>query len=131
MENKLIIKQHKGSDLIAELLYSALQAQVFHWQSKNGDVHRALGDYYSSIITLVDTIVESYQGKYGVIVKFNCDCKLINSRDTAAYISYFNSLVLKLEKNRHLFGVDSYIQNEVDGIVSLLYTTLYKLKELV
>lgn len=130
MENKLLIKKHRGSELISELLYSALQAHVFHWQAKNGDVHRALGEYYDSIPGLVDSVVEGYQGKYGVITKFECDCKLISSRDTAAYIEYFTTLVMKLQNNRQLLGSDSYTQNGVDEIVSLLYTTLYKLKEL-
>lgn len=133
MENKYLIKNNKAdkaSELIAEILFSKFQAHIFHWQAKNGDVHRAVGDYYDGISGLIDSVVEGYQGKYGVVTKYSADLTIMNSREVADYIKYFKSLASKVEQNRSSMGSDSYIQNGIDEIVSLLYTTIYKLKEL-
>ena len=53
--------------LMSMLLHSKTQAHVFHLQTNSFAEHMALAGYYGGIDDLVDGLVESYQGKYGII----------------------------------------------------------------
>jgi DNA-binding ferritin-like protein len=117
-------------ELASLLLQSRTQTHTFHWGVKGVgaySAHMALGEYYETIGGLIDPIVEAYQGKEGLVqisgigtLDKNCDIKNI--------IKYFETLcnlVAKLRQNPKL--QDSWIQNDIDLIVSLLYKTKYKL----
>ena len=54
-------------DLISVLLHSVNQTHVFHLQTNSFSEHKALNKYYDSIGDIVDTLAESYQGKYGIL----------------------------------------------------------------
>jgi len=43
-------------------------------------------------------------------------------------ILYFTTLVNFLEKSRSMIAQDSYIQNQIDELVALIYSLLYKLR---
>ena len=88
-------------DMIATLLHSQSQVHIFHWQTKSQSSfseHKALQEYYEGIDGLVDNIVESYQGKYEIITGYKTTVK------------------------------ESYIQNQIDTVQELIYSTLYKLR---
>jgi hypothetical protein len=42
-------------------------------------------------------------------------------------ISYFQALLKAIENNRSSFASDSYLQNQIDTVVELLTSTIYKL----
>jgi DNA-binding ferritin-like protein len=46
------------------LIHINAQVKVFHWQTDSYSQHVALGEYYDKLNDLIDTFVESYQGKY-------------------------------------------------------------------
>jgi hypothetical protein len=86
-----------------------------------------LGDYYDSISGLIDGLVEVYQGKEGLIQLSGIGV-LDKNNDIKNIINYFEKLcamVAKLRQNPKL--QDSWIQNDIDTVVSLLYKTKYKL----
>ena len=111
-------------------LHSRTQAHVFHLRQKamgSYSRHKALEEYYDNIVDLVDDIVETYQGKYGLI-EFKEVGGLDNNAEAENVIKYFDNLCKFLEKERKEPKLqDSWIQNELDNIVSLLYRTKYKL----
>lgn len=116
-------------DMIATLLHSRNQAHVFHWQTKSQSSfaeHMALGTYYDEIVELIDNIVESYQGKYEIITGYKT-IKTVDYKSTEQVISYFKELDENIEKNR-ISVKESYIQNQIDGVQELIYSTLYKLR---
>jgi DNA-binding ferritin-like protein len=115
---------------ISLLLASRTQAHVFHWQTQSFSVHKTLNEYYDSIIDLIDEVVEGYQGKYDILKNFMTPANIIESEDTKIMIDYFESLVKLVEEERSNIVQDTFIQNQVDEIVQLLYTTIYKLKNL-
>ena len=93
-------------------------------------IHKALNEYYDEIVDLIDGLVESYQGKYGLIT-----FKQVNGNDTDAskenIIAYFDKLIKFLETERQSEKLkDSWIQNELDNVAKLLYSTKYKLVNL-
>ena len=53
-----------NSKYILTLLHINAQVKVFHWQTDSYAQHVALGNYYDAMDDLIDTFVESYQGKY-------------------------------------------------------------------
>jgi DNA-binding ferritin-like protein len=116
-------------DMIATLLHSRSQAHIFHWQTKSQSSfaeHMALGTYYDEIVELIDGIVESYQGKHDLITGYKT-VKMVDYKSTEQLISYFKDLDDNIEKNRKAVK-ESYIQNQIDGVQELIFSTLYKLR---
>jgi len=119
--------------LASLFFHSRTQAHVFHLGVKGPGAyaaHKALEGYYEDIVDLIDGLVESYQGKYGLI-KFQPVNTIDNNCDIKNIISYFEKLCVALEKLRKDSKLqDSWIQNEIDNIATLLYSTKYKLVNL-
>jgi len=116
-------------DMNATLLHSRSQAHIFHWQTKSQSSfaeHMALGTYYDEIVELIDGIVESYQGKHDLITGYKT-VKMVDYKSTEQLISYFKDLDDNIEKNRKAVK-ESYIQNQIDGVQELIFSTLYKLR---
>jgi hypothetical protein len=113
-------------EMVCRLLHSQTQVHVFHLQTKSYSEHKALQGYYEGIDALVDGIVESYQGKYGLITNYK-------SYDMGQYsngkktIGYFMELLKVIDENRESVE-DSYIQNQIDTVQELINSTVYKLK---
>jgi len=119
--------------LASLFFHSRTQAHVFHLGVKGPgaySAHVALNTYYDEIIGLIDGLVESYQGKYGII-KFQSVNGLDTNCDLKNIIGYFEKLCVALEKMRQDEKLkDSWIQNQIDNVSELLYSTKYKLVNL-
>jgi hypothetical protein len=115
------------NQLVSTLFASRTQAHIFHLQTRSFAQHKALQKYYDSIIDIVDGLIESYQGKYGIIRGYSSPAVFREDDDT---VKYFEGLVKFVELNRERLPQDSYLQNQIDEIVSLIEATLYKLKNL-
>jgi DNA-binding ferritin-like protein len=117
-------------ELASLLLQSRTQTHSFHLGVKgigSHSAHLALGEYYDSIGGLIDGLVETYQGKDGLI-QLSGIGTLDKNNDIKNIIKYFETLcgmVARLRQNPKL--KDSWIQNDIDTVVSLLYRTKYKL----
>jgi hypothetical protein len=115
--------------MVSTLLHSRSQVHIFHWQTKSQSSfaeHMVLGGYYEGIGDLIDGLVESYQGKHDIITGY----KTIDVEDyksTEQLITYFKGLDDNIEKNRKSIK-ESFIQNQIDTIQELIYSTLYKLR---
>jgi len=115
---------------IGTLLQSQIQSKIYHWRAIDEGsfaAHLALGDYYDEIGDRVDGLVESFQGRYGIIGGFR---PFTQFREDLEWIAYFQALRKYVETNRYNFTQDTYIQNQVDEVVSLIESTLYKLQNL-
>jgi hypothetical protein len=119
--------------LASLLLHSRTQAHSFHLGQRGVgslSAHLALGAYYDSIGGIVDGLVEAYQGQYGLI-KLQPVSGLDTNNDIKNVIAYFDKLiaaVAKLRKDEKLQM--SWLQNDIDTVVTLLYSTKYKLVNL-
>jgi len=119
------------AEFVSTLLSSRNQAHVFHWQAKNigsFSAHMALNTYYDEIIDLVDELVESYQGRYGIIYGYKISGLV---REDGSYRIYFDALSKYVELKRQRITQDTYIQNQIDEIVALVESTKYKLNNLI
>jgi hypothetical protein len=113
-------------DMVSILLHSQTQVHIFHLQTKSYSEHKALQKYYEGIDVLVDGIIESYQGKYDVVTGYN-SIKTEDYKSPEQVIKYFKALDSMVEKNRKSVK-ESYIQNQIDTVQELIFSTLYKLR---
>lgn len=120
-------------ELASVFFHSRTQAHVFHTRVKGTGsyaAHKALQEYYEGIIPLLDGLIESYQGIYGVI-EYKDVKGIDNNADKDNIINYFDKLCKFLEKARKAENLQhSWIQNDIDTIATLLYSTKYKLVNL-
>jgi hypothetical protein len=112
--------------LMSRLLDSQRQTHIFHLQTKSFAEHKALQDYYDAIDGLVDALVESAQGKWGILTGW----KSVGTQEyqsSEQVISYLKSLADEVAK---VFSIvkDTYIQNQLDEVTALINSTLYKLR---
>jgi hypothetical protein len=110
---------------IGTLFQSRNQAHIYHLQTNSFAAHKALQEYYEEIVELADGLVESYQGRYGILRGYKME-NAIKEDDNP--IMYFEALCKFVEVIRTKVPQDSYIQNEIDNVVNLVESTKYKLK---
>jgi hypothetical protein len=113
-------------EMICHLLHSQTQVHIFHLGTKSYAEHKALQKYYEGIDGLTDGLVESYQGKYGLMTNYKT-YKMSSYKSKKQVMSYFTQVLDIIEKNRDSVE-DSYIQNQIDTVQELIYSTMYKLK---
>jgi hypothetical protein len=112
---------------ISTLFASRTQAHVFHLQTPSFAAHKALNEFYDEIVGITDEIAESYQGKYGIITGYS-NVALQEYESCEAIIMFFEMLCMYVEKSRQMLPQDSYLQNQIDEVVALIKSTIYKLR---
>ncbi len=121
--------KHQNEDfceMVCQLLHSQTQVHIFHLGTKSYAEHKALQGYYEGIDVLVDRIIESFQGKYGLLTNYK-SYKNQSYKNKNQVLKYFKQLLNIIEEKRN-FCDDSYIQNQIDTVQDLIYSTMYKLK---
>lgn len=113
-------------EMVCQMLHSQKQAHIFHLGTKSYAEHMALNGYYGGIDELVDGIIESYQGKYGLLKNYK-SYKNQSYKNKNQVLKYFQGLLNTIEEKRDCCD-DSYIQNQIDTVQELIYSTMYKLK---
>lgn len=106
-------------------------AHIYHLQV-NGEqgshaAHVALGEYYDGILDLIDTLIETYQGQYGIVDGY----ETIDTAETKTKekVEYFEGLAEFVKHGRKAISLeDTHLHSIIDDIVVLIYKTLYKLK---
>jgi hypothetical protein len=104
------------------LLHAATNTHILHLQTRSYSEHQALGTFYDELVELVDGLIESCQGKHGIVqypVEYAkpAETGLLELTRLSAYVT----------ANRMVIGSDSELQNEVDSIMNLINSTIYKL----
>jgi hypothetical protein len=96
-----------------------------HLKTDKYSDHIALNEFYDEIVDLVDALIEEYQGIYGKVK----DLKNVMSTDKQSALDYLESLREMTREGKSLFKEDE-LKSDIDAILSLLDSTIYKLKEL-
>jgi hypothetical protein len=116
------------SKFISYLFHSRTQAHIFHLQTPSFAEHMALNAYYDGIVPLIDGLVESYQGKNGIITDYT-NFNLMQYQSKEQVIAYFEALCNSVYQAYESIE-DTYIQNQLDTITELVKSTIYKLSYL-
>jgi hypothetical protein len=114
------------AEMMSILLHSQTQAHTLHLQTESYSEHKALQNYYEGIDGIVDGLVESFQGKYGIIKGYK-SMNLQEWKSTEDTVKYMKGLCEKVIELRDCCE-DSYIQNQIDTVCELINSTLYKLR---
>ena len=133
-ENYININESKMKAKNVEQFFGTLQqATVESWKehlkTDKYSKHIALNEFYDEIIELVDTLIENYMGIYGKVENY----ENILTTEKIGAIEYLESLREMCKSAQDdLFDDedDSELVSDIDNILSLIDSTLYKLKEL-
>ncbi len=119
--------------LISTLMASRDQAHIFHWQTTGPGAfaaHMALNAYYDAVPTMVDALVEAYQGKHGILKGFE-PAERFDDYSKEGAIKYFKALATYIDRVYNKIPKDdTNIINQLDTFKDLIYTTIYKLENL-
>lgn len=121
-------KENQMENIIGEfvgtLLHSATIAHFKHLQTTSYAAHKALGSYYEDIVEATDTLAEAIQGCQGELIK---SYPMMFGNTDAEPLEYIKSIRDYVIENRDAISEYSNIQNEIDNIMTLLDSTIYKL----
>ena len=117
--------------LFSKLFESREMAHIYHLQV-NGEMgshaaHTALNEYYDGILDLIDTLIETYQGQYGIVDGY----ETIDTAETKTKekVDYFEGLAEFVKHARKSISAeDTHLQNIIDEVIAFIFRTLYKLK---
>ena len=116
------------AQFIQNLLHCVTNAHILHLQSTSYSEHMALGAFYEGLEDLTDALAESIQGKYGLMTGYS-DEYGIPPTNALDYLESISAYVIE-QRRAEGFPQDTEIQNEIDGIQTLINTTIYKLRYL-
>jgi len=110
------------TEFIKQLISATIIIRFFHWKTTSLQ-HEPLGDFYSALNDAIDNLVETYQGREGLL-EFE---QLENVTTEFGALEYSEKLAEFIEANRTIF-IQSYIQNQIDTMLENLYILIYKLR---
>lgn len=111
---------------ISLLMHSRTQAHVFHLDTKSFAMHKALDNYYTSIVPLLDSYAEAYKGRYGNLNRMT-PMNSIN-RDPTKVVAYFQSLLNTIQTMN--LPTNTPLRNIQDEIEALIMSTIYMTRNL-
>jgi hypothetical protein len=110
-------------ELIDKMFAARNAAHIEHWKTKNGEVHRALGEYYDKVIDIIDKYVEAHQGTFGIVGEVK--------GEMADVPQEIHDLIIWLNENRSKIAREvPALENILDELTGMHMTTLYKLENL-
>lgn len=118
------------NEYVGTLMQSRNQTHIFHLQTTSYAKHIALQEYYEGIIDLIDSLVESYQGKYEIIKGYKMIGTLDDMETEEDIVDYIERIARYCELKREKLPQDNFLTNIYDDIDVLLRSTKYKLSQL-
>ena len=111
-------------------MQSRNQTHIYHLQTTSYAKHVALQEYYEGIIDSIDSLVEAYQGKYGILKGYKMIGTLSDLEAEEDIVEYFEKIVKYCDLKRKKLPQEGFLTNVYDDVDTLLRSTLYKLKTL-
>lgn len=122
------IKAGTIEEYFGTLQQSTVETWKKHLKTNKYSNHIALNDFYEDIVDLVDTLIEDYMGMYGKIEKYLNNFKE-DEIDTIDYLKLLREFTITGREDL-IDKKDTEIYSDIDAILSLIDSTLYKLNEL-
>lgn len=108
---------------VSNMLHSVTCGHMLHLKTDSYAAHIALGDYYEGMDDLIDSWIEAYQGKFGIIESY-----INNFEDHDNPLEYMIELNDYVTRIRKLLPGDTELQNIIDEMAALIDSTVYKLR---
>lgn len=111
-------------EMICRLMNARTAAHLAHLKTTSFATHKALDDFYSGLVDLIDSFAETYQGIFGLIKDYPA-CSV----PTGNPIQWITELRgwLKQDRDASCKG-EKELENIHDEIMAHCSSTLYKLK---
>jgi len=115
------------SELVEKAFTTRNLLHYAHLSTKSYAAHKALGEMYEEIIDKVDSIAETFQGKFGLLSGLEqCEAKV-----PADIVKHVEDESQWIDDNRvYISKGCKPIDNMLDELLSLYLSTIYKLKNL-
>jgi hypothetical protein len=113
-------------NLLKEFFQVTTQLKLYHWQTKKYSRHKSSDEFVTNISSLIDTYIETHQGKYGRIMledKLNITLENINDKNIPIFFDKFKNFLISLQYEPK----DSDLSNIRDEMLGLVNQTLYLL----
>lgn len=99
-----------------------------HWRTKSYAAHMALGAFYEDVIEQLDTLVEAYQGKNGLIADFKSASHSVAPAKVCDYLAEEAQWIAD-HRDEIADGCPT-MANLVDNLITVYHTAVYKLENL-
>lgn len=109
--------------LIEKMFSSRNAAHLEHWKTHSYAKHQALGEYYESVIEIIDKYVEAHQGTFGLIGSVE------GEEPDVSKVIHDDVIWLNENRSKIAKGIPA-LENILDELTGLHMTTLYKLENL-
>jgi DNA-binding ferritin-like protein len=118
-------KQAAGK-FIGVLFLSRTVAHQLHLKTDSFSQHSALNTFYDEIVDHADGIAEQWQGEQEELL----DIPTLAAKDATDPLKYMKETLKWIEGNRYeaFEKTDTSIQNDIDNVVKLFRSTIYKLR---
>lgn len=115
-----------AGEFVAMVFLGRDLAHRAHLKTRSYAEHMALGAFYEGIIPLIDAFAEAYQGRYNELL----DVPLMDNGFEGEIADILDQQLAWIEDNRKRIcpREESALHNEIDAVVSLYQSTLYKLR---
>lgn len=115
------------ANLISLLFYSRDYAHRAHLRTESFAAHTALDGFYTTLPGLIDSLVETYQGLYGLIdIPFACAEDDDILQPTSVLRRHLD--IINGTRSQAIAESDTALLNILDEVVALYASTLYKLR---
>lgn len=122
-EAEVVLPSVTIGQFLLKLLHAATNGHILHLQTKSYAEHKALQGYYEKLPDAVDSIIEQYQGAYQVIIEYPSTYEPPKP-DALQEVTSIRDYIVA---NRAVIGDYTSLQNEVDNLLSIVESTMYKL----
>lgn len=123
--SNMVSQSAEVHDFFATLLKASVMAHMLHLKTRSIAEHLALEEFYKELPDLVDTLIEGYQFKYGIVNDYP-HVLTIPQNDNG--VKLMEGLTLFIAEHREKVGPDTELQNQIDEIQMLINTTGNKLR---
>ena len=116
------------AEFFGTLQQSTVEVWKEHLKTDKYSAHMALNEFYSEIVELVDTLIENYMGIYGKVGEYK-NLMSTDKQNAIDYLSELRSFTIE-SRDALIDEKDTELWSDIDDILALIDSTLYKLKEL-
>jgi len=116
------------SRLMSLLIAARPQGHIYHLQTKSFAKHIAMDEFYKGIGKIADTVIETYQGRAGVVTGYKLG-PMREDEDCVGYLVELSSNIMAIRYDA-IPKEWTNLHNEIDNALTLIDQILYKLKNL-
>ena len=122
------MKAKNIEEFFGTLQQSTVEAWKKHLKVSEKSEHETLNDFYEDIVDVVDSLIEDYMSIHGKVEEY---VNLLSEKEMTA-LEYLETLreFTRESADELLDEDDTELFSDVDNILSVMDTAIYKLKEL-